>query len=132
MSFSDALYHRMCLYICHVLQWLKRPTKTTAIQNRFSNDFCSYQVGQLADQLGVSPWVLTTLPVLLGTVVLLRLLDAQASSPGWISGVDIGQEHQNMQWFDLDPGIGFAPYLLCIEILSSGHPVRGSCQGIVL
>lgn len=40
------------------------------------------QVGQLADQLGVSPWVLTTLPVLLGTVVLLRLLDAQASSPG--------------------------------------------------
>ena len=98
----------------------------------FFKRFCSYQVGQLADQLGVSPWVLTTLPVLLGTVVLLRLLDAQASSPGWISGVDIGQEHQNMQWFDLDPGIGFAPHLLCIEILFSGHPVRGSCQGIVL
>ena len=40
------------------------------------------QVGQLAVQLGVSPWVLRSLPLLLGTVMLLRLLDAQASSPG--------------------------------------------------
>lgn len=46
------------------------------------------QVGQLAVQLGVFPWVLRSLPLLLGTVMLLRLLDAQASSPGWISVVD--------------------------------------------